>query len=168
MVRRKFLVLLLLGLLAPLGTFSIHAQSSLRITNLSASASGVVLGWQNSATGTAYTVQFQDTLQDGIWRLTPSQQAFPVASNQWTDFWPTKETRFYRVVEVPLAQRGKVLSNTLATTFTKFYLGFVFGVGGVPITPQYDVRAYKVTYETITPLGARIEASGALLLPEGT
>jgi len=61
-----------------------------------------------------------------------------------------------------------VLSNTLASTFTKAYLSFVFVFGGVPITPQYDVRAYKVTYETITPLGARTRASGALLLPEGT
>jgi pimeloyl-ACP methyl ester carboxylesterase len=47
-------------------------------------------------------------------------------------------------------------------------LSIVFGIGGIPITPQYDVRAYKVTYETITPLGAKTLASGALLLPVGT
>jgi pimeloyl-ACP methyl ester carboxylesterase len=69
---------------------------------------------------------------------------------------------------VPSAQRGKVLTNFLANTFSKFTLSLVFSFGGIPITPQYDVRAYKVTYETITPLGAKIGASGALLLPVGT
>jgi pimeloyl-ACP methyl ester carboxylesterase len=48
-----------------------------------------------------------------------------------------------------------------------FQLGILFSAAGLPITPQYNVRLYKVDYETCTPLGARTVASGALLLPLG-
>ena len=36
----------------------------------------------------------------------------------------------------------------------------------MPITPQYNVRLYKIVYQTIGPLGEPTQASGALALPE--
>ena len=45
---------------------------SLRITNLTSTPDGWSLGWEHSATGTAYTVQFQDAAEDQIWRIPPS------------------------------------------------------------------------------------------------
>src|SRR5262249_3403120 len=61
------------------------------------------------------------------------------------------------------AARGKLLSVTYSNTLSISNLAFLLAVG---ITPQYNVRLYKVDYETITPLGARTTASGALLLPD--
>jgi hypothetical protein len=73
--------------------------------------------------------------------------------------------RFFRVIGVPAARRGAILSAALSRTLTKATLAFLFGLAGVNITPQYDVQCYDVVYETIDPLGARTRASGALLLP---
>jgi pimeloyl-ACP methyl ester carboxylesterase len=146
-----------------------HAQTtnSFEITQLSANSNGWRLAWPQT-TGKAYTVQFQDTLADGIWRLPVSDVPFPTSSNQWLDRAVTNSTRFYRVIEVPSTTRGKLLSVTLSNTLSTLQLAFIFNIAGVPITPQYNVRLYKVVYETISPLGARTRASGALLLPENT
>lgn len=143
-----------------------QASSSVQITNLQSSAEGWSLGWQSAATGTAYTVQFQDTLQDGIWRTPVSSVPFPVESHNWFDAANTNQARFFRVVSVPAAERGKLLSATLNSTLSTITLAFLFQAANVPITPQFNVRLYKIDYETVTPLGARTVASGALLLPE--
>jgi hypothetical protein len=158
----------LLALTAAGVPVSAQVTGSLTITNLVETAGGWRLGWESAGTGVAYTVQFQDTLQDGIWRSPASSVPFPVASNQWLDAVSTNAARLYRVVGVPAAQRGKVLALNYSNTLTTANLAFLFRLAGVPITPQYNVRLYKVDYETITPLGARTVASGALLLPENT
>ena len=143
-----------------------QSTNSLLITNLSTTSNGLRLAWPATGTGRAYTVQFQDTLQDVIWRLPASDAPFPTISNQWLDSTLTNSTRFYRVVSVPEASRGRVLSIYSSNTLSTATLTFLFNLGGVPVTPQYNVRLYKIDYETITPLGARTMASGALLLPE--
>jgi hypothetical protein len=155
-------------LTAAFAPVSAQVAGPLTITNLLKTDGGWLLGWQSAATGTAYTVQFQDTLQDGIWRSPASSVPFPVASNQWFDAVATNAARLYQVVGVPAAQRGKVLALNYSNTLSTATLAFLFGYAGIPITPQYNVRLYKVDYETITPLGARTVASGALLLPEDT
>ena len=149
---------------------SVNAQQSntLALTSLSATPNGWILGWESSLTDTAYTVQFQDSLQDGIWRLPASETPFPVTSNQWLDPTLTNSARLYRVLGVPAAQRGKVLSSSLQKTMSTLQLGLLFALGGVPVTPRYSVRLYKVVYETIDPWGGRTQASGAMLLPEKT
>jgi pimeloyl-ACP methyl ester carboxylesterase len=113
-------------------------------------------------------VQFQDTLQDGIWRIPDFSTPYPISSNAWLASSTTNATRFFRVLPVPAAQRGKLISASLSNTLSTATLAFLFNAAGVPITPQYSVRLYKVVYETITPLGARTKASGALVLPENT
>jgi len=139
-----------------------------RITSLTQTEAGWSLGWESPASDTAFTVLFQDTLQDGIWRIPASATLFPTATNQWTDSSNTNATRFYGVISVPAAERGKLLSTQLNGTITTNDLASIFQLVGVPITPQYDVIAYKLDYETITPWGARTLASGALMLPLNT
>ncbi len=145
-----------------------QTTNTLQLGPLVHASGGFQLSWPSSGTGAAYTVQFQDTLQDGIWRLPDSSTPFPTASNSWVDQSTTNSTRLFRVIRVPAAQRGKVLSATLNSTVTAATLVFLFQAAGVPVIPQYDVSLYKIVYETISPLGARTQASGALLLPQNT
>jgi hypothetical protein len=146
-----------------------QATNTLQLNPPAPITGGWSLGWQSSATGAAYTVQFQDTLTDGIWRLPQSPLPFPLASTNWTDGSITNPSRFYRVVGVPAAERGKLLSVNYSNTLTTAQISLLFYLGHITnVTPQYSVRMYKVDYETISPLGGRTIASGALLLPENT
>ena len=161
-------VSLSVGLLAlAVSTSSLLGQSNgtVQITNLQATTGGRLLGWGASPSGGAYTVQFQDTLQDGIWRSPATTTRFPVASNEWFDAVTTNASRFYRVVTVTPAERGKLLAVTPYPPLSVSTLEFLFLYAGVPITPMYAVALYKLDYETITPLGDRTVASGALALP---
>ena len=159
-------VLLLTALICGLRA---HAQTTndLRLDSLTRTNGGWTLNWQSSATGLAYTVQFQETLADAIWRIPPSQ-LYPTASNRWFESTDTNAARFYRLAGVPLAERGKLISANYIGTLSVLTLNFLFTLKGIPITAQYAVDEYKLTYETVTPLGARTQATGALMLPEGT
>src|SRR5215471_1676475 len=128
------------------GPLSSPAQTtnSFAISSLIPSTAGWKLAWPQTGTGSAYTVQFQDTFQDVIWRLPASDAPFPTPSNQWVDREVTNSSRFYRVVSVPEAARGKLLSVTYSNTLSISNLAFLLAVG---ITPQYNVRLYKVDYE---------------------
>jgi pimeloyl-ACP methyl ester carboxylesterase len=145
-----------------------QTSNSFRVTQLDAKTNGWHLTWPQAATDKAYTVQFQDTLADEIWRLPRSEIPFPLASTEWLDPATTNSSRFYRVVELPSATRGKLLSVIQSNTLSTLQLALIFSFGGIPVTPRYNVREYKIVYETITPLGAPTTASGALLLPENT
>jgi Secretory lipase len=160
---------ILLAVILP-GAHRAAAQitNAARISGLTQSGKGWELDWQPGPTGTAYTVQFQDSLQDGIWRLPMSPAPFPLDTDHWLDTARTNASRFYRVVAVPAARRGRVLSSTLQEMLSKAELSSLFGAAGEPVNPQYSVRLYKVVYETIDAWGGRTQASGALVLPEGT
>ncbi len=160
------LLSVLTAVLAVVPPAGAQTTNLLRISTVSRSGDGWRLAWDSSLTGMAYTVQFKDTLQDSIWRLPDSGVPFPVGSDSWLDPVPTNVIRFYRVVGVPVAQRGKVLSATLSQTLSTSAISLLFTLGGVQVTPQYNVRLYKVVYETIDPWGGRTQASGALALPE--
>lgn len=161
--RLTFLLLLLVA-----GPSQSEAQNDgpFRVTQVTPVGTAVQLEWSGPLAGLAYTVQFQDTLADGIWRLAPAAQPWPTAAARWLDAQGAGHpSRFYRVLAVPAAQRGRLISVTLSSTLTAAQIAFLFTLAGVPYTPQYDVRLYKVDYETITPWGARTIASGALVLP---
>ena len=75
-----------------------QTTNTLTISPLERLTNGWALSWQPSLTGKAYTVQFQDTLHDGLWRIPASTTPYPTATNQWADPSTTNPTRFYRVV----------------------------------------------------------------------
>ncbi len=162
----KFSVLLLAAyVLQP----CVQAASAPQITNYFRSGDLLTLGWTDAGPGTAYTVQYRDSLTGKLWLMPITDQPWPTPFTQWSDTQAAGiPTRFYRVLAVPAAERGKVISSTLTRTMSTFEIQFLLNMGGVPITAQYSVGLYKVVYETITPIGARTRASGALLLPQGT
>jgi pimeloyl-ACP methyl ester carboxylesterase len=146
------------------------AQSSLlQITNVSQTERGFRLMWRRPAEADGYTLQFRDTLEDDLWRVPQQFYPFPTFTNEWTDAAATNASRFFRVVQVTPAERGKLISINLATNFSVLKLQFMFAFAGITdVTPKYPVRIYKVVYESITSLGERTTASGALCLPENT
>ena len=86
---------------------------------------------------------------------------------QWNDtISSTQLMRFYRVVGVQPATRGRLLSSSLTTNFSAFTLNLSYLLNGISLTAQYGVNCYKVVYETIDPLGGRTTASGGLYLPQ--
>jgi hypothetical protein len=163
---RRLCPALILG--AFLAQVEVRAAPALQFTNIAPGTGGLRLDWTSVGAGTNYTVQSRDVLgEEGLW-LPPAEQAWPIPLAQWTDGRPgTEPARFYRVLAVPSAQRGKVLSTSAPASYTKFIIQQIFTSQGIPITPQYDVTTRDVVYETITPEGARTLASGTLVLPVG-
>jgi hypothetical protein len=127
---------------------------------------GVRLNWTELPGAAEYTVQWRPSLTEGQWQVYPNEAAWPISAAEWIDPRPLAgETRFFRVVAVPVVDRGKVLSATLLRTWTTFEINFVAFQLGVAVTAQHPVRVYKVIYETIDPRGFPTQASGAVALP---
>ena len=92
-----------------------HAQD-LRFTSSRQTTNGVFLQWSNSVAGQSYTFQGRDRLTNSIWLPLDSPQPWPTVQTQWNDtISSTQLMRFYRVVGVQPANRGKLLSSTLLT-----------------------------------------------------
>ena len=138
------------------------------ISVLNSSTAKFQIGWNDLGPTNAYTVQYRDGLGDTIWLNAPLATPWPVTIPQWTDPRTNPApARFYRVLEVERAQRGRLLASTLLTTYSRNALAFLFLFAGYPITPQYGVSVFKLDYETIDPRGGRALASGVLALPQG-
>ena len=145
----------------------VQGAAPLQFTNINPVPAGLRLDWTSAGAGTNYSVQSRDALgEEGLW-LPPQEQQWPMALTQWTDGRPAAPARFYRVLAVPAAMRGKVLSVSAPTTYTRFIIGLIFANAGIPLTPEYDVMTRDIVFETITPDGGRTIASGALVLPVG-
>jgi len=145
-----------------------HAQD-LRFTTSLPTTNGLLLQWSNSVGGQSYTVQGRDRMVESIWLALDSPQPWPTVQTQWNDpFSSTQWMRFYRVVAVQPATRGKLLSASLLTNYNSLTLNLFYAIKGISITAQYGVSCYKVVYETIDPLGGRTTASGGLYLPQHT
>jgi hypothetical protein len=145
-----------------------HAQD-LRFTTALQTTNGFLLQWSNSVAGQSYTLQARDRTANSIWLTLDSPQPWPTGQTQWNDtISSTQLMRFYRVVAVQPATRGKLLSSSLVTNFSAFTLNLFYLLNGIPLTAQYGVNGYKVVYETIDPLGGRTTASGGLYLPQQT
>jgi dienelactone hydrolase len=153
---------------AGLANSSAQAAPAPEVTNVTFSAGQPELNWTVAAPGDAYTVQSSDSLTDGIWLVPRVEHLWPINPPSWRDTRPPDApVRFYRVLAVPPAQRGQVLSSTLAQTLSTNQIQFLFNFAGIPLTPQYGVRLYKLVYETIDVNGGRTRASGALAVPVG-
>jgi hypothetical protein len=146
------------------GTETVSVTANRRLTN------GFFMQWSNNAAGQAYTVQSRDNLADGVWLMLGSPQPWPIVQTQWNDVTlSTQLSRFYRVVAVPPASRGKLLSTVLLTNYSAAMVSNVFYKAyGLAVSVPYGVNWYRLVYETIDPIGARTVASGGLFLPQAT
>lgn len=91
-----------------------------------------------------------------------------IGGTSFTDiFSMTNQTRFYRLVAVT-ATRGAISYSAMFQQLTKAQLAALFAAGGIPVTPQYDVRVYRIYYDTVTPDGLPVKASAAAILPYGS
>jgi pimeloyl-ACP methyl ester carboxylesterase len=147
-----------------------HAQD-LRFTTSIQTTNGFSMQWSNGVAGQSYTLQSRDRMINSIWLMLDSPQPWPTVQTQWNDtILSTQLMRLYRVVAVPPATRGKLLSANLVgfSPYSTSTLDLLFGLYGINITAQYGVNWYQVVYETIDPLGGRTTASGGLFLPVQT
>ena len=152
-----------------LALFNAAYAQNLRFTTSTQTTNGFLLQWSNSVAGQSYTLQARDRLTNSIWLTLDSPQPWPTVQTQWNDtISSTQWMRFYRVVGVQPAIRGRLLSASLTTNFSAFTLNLFYFLNGIPLTAQYGVNGYKVVYETIDPLGGRTTASGGLYLPQAT
>jgi hypothetical protein len=129
---------------------------------------GVWLEWRGGDPGRAYTVQTRDTLRGGLWVAAPADTPWPLLTNRWLDPRPADRPRFYRVLAVEPAERGKVLSVSDFGIYGAAQLNFMFRLAGIPVTATNDVAAYKLVYETVDPWGGRAQASGFIAIPQVT
>jgi hypothetical protein len=158
--------LAILGLFASLGW---SCGQTLELKGLLPGPSGTMVSWEASGlSNVAFVVQWQDAFGEGLWRVPFPFSPLPSPAGQWLDPNATNRSGFYRVLAVPASQRGKLLLAAPGATYTTNQLSFFFRLAKIPVIPLYPVRPLKIVYETVTPLGARTIASGALLLPEGT
>lgn len=127
----------------------------------------VTLNWPSAGPDFAYTVQVLPALSN-IWTAPRTTVPWPIVGTTWEAGPAMSSAEFFRVVAVPSADRGKVLSSTPLPTLTKAELTFIFLVVGAPLTPQFDVALHRIQYETIGPWGAKTVGSGLLLLPVGS
>ena len=115
-----------------------------------------------------YTVQSADSFVDKMWLLPRVQHPWPINALSWQDpRVAVSAMRFYRLLAVPEAQRGMILSSTPSGSLSTVEIAMLLNLAGAQITPQYSVQLHKVVYETIDPNGGRIRASGAMVLPVG-
>lgn len=142
-----------------------HAADSPRLLPPAFTPAGLQLEWQDAVADRAYTVQSRESLNGGLWVAAPTDTPWPLRTHRWVDPRPAGPLRFYRVLAVAPAERGKVLATAELGRYSKAQLNFLFQLAGVPITAQYDVAALAVTYETVDPWGGRTLASGFLAIP---
>jgi hypothetical protein len=146
-----------------------HAANAPALTHWNMTPAGLQLEWSGPVAGTNYTVQTRDSVGESVWLMPLETTCWPIPGTQWTDSWAlSNRARFYRVLAVPAAQRGRLLSSTLSRTLATNEISSYFTLARIPIRAEYAVRLYKVGYETITPWGARTRASGAMCLPLNT
>jgi len=137
------------------------------IVSMTRSLAGTALAWSDAGATANYTVQVRQTLPHGIWIAPRAEMPWPIGGRQWFDaLSPEKPALFYRVVSVPRAERGRLISHSEIRSLAAWYINLMLAALDVPLTVQYDVRVYKVVYETVDPMGGRTVASGALALPQ--
>jgi hypothetical protein len=140
----------------------------LTITNVSRAGGGFVLEWTAADPGLAYVVETRESLADGLWLHAPANDPWPTPWARWLDLRaPTAPACFFRVLAVPAAERGKILSAMRLDVMNRATIQYFFNEAQIPLTPLYDVAIHKLVYETITPACARTWASGVLMLPVG-
>lgn len=145
----------------PTGPEALRLESMTRISN------GVELGWTELDGNWAYTVQAATTI-DGIWITPEWTAAWPQTGTTWVDAGGGADPfRFYRVLAVEPAERGRLLSDEVLGAYLPLQIKALLKLVDVDFEPQLGVEIHRLTYETTDPFGNRTVASGALVLPQG-
>jgi hypothetical protein len=144
------------------------AQSPVQITKVLATPGAVALTWTSAGAGQAYSVQLRESFADGLWLTLSDQRPWPTPLTQWADDRGERgPTGFYRVIALPAAERGKMLSAVRVDTLTTDWIRLLLrAAGSTNIVPRYAVDVHRIVYETLDPLGGRIQASGVLAVPQ--
>jgi hypothetical protein len=115
-----------------------------------------------------YVVQSRDVLGGGLWLNVRGPESWPLGVAEWLDPRPLEGgARFYRVLAVEAAMRGRLLSVSQQPDVSKIYLNLVLSSQKIPLQVDYSVRVYNLVYETVDPTGGRTVASGVLAVPVG-
>jgi pimeloyl-ACP methyl ester carboxylesterase len=140
---------------------------SFRVTGVDRSGGPLTVHWNDAGPGFVYSVQSRQSLDEGIWLTRSQERPWPTPALQWQiDLDDEAARSFYRVLAVPAATRGDLISITALPSLSLFEIGFLFVAAEIPVVPQHAVDVYKIVYETIDPWGGRTQASGAFLLPQ--
>jgi hypothetical protein len=123
------------------------------------------LRWQDVPQASHYRVEYKDSLSGDLWKPAPLPDQWVIGGTSFTDlFSMTNRMRFYRLVAVT-APRGTLSYTRMFQQLTKAQLAVLLASAGIPITPVYDVKAYAIYYDTVTPDGLPVKASAAAIIP---
>ncbi|MCX7871748.1 MAG: hypothetical protein N2487_00520 [Verrucomicrobiae bacterium] len=121
--------------------------------------------WQSVPQASHYRVEYRDKLSGDVWKAVPLQDRWVIGGTSFVDvFSMTNQARFYRLVAIT-ATRGVLSYSTMLQQLTKAQLTALFVSNGIPVSPQYDVKVYRIYYDTVAPDGLPIKASGAVVIP---
>lgn len=144
-----------------------HGQlpSRLKVSPPSHGPDGLRMEWQVPGEGWSFEVQ-EAADHRGPWL--PSPVGAVGTARAWLDPRGVADApqRVFRVVSTPPpVQRGKLLSLSRTASYPAAQLSFLLMLQGIPLTAQFDVDVYKVTYETVDPWGLPTTATGAVAFP---
>ncbi len=138
-----------------------------RLESIRATDAGVRLGWGDLGPEWRYVVQASENV-NGVWITPDWVEAWPREGNDWTDDRSgLPSTRFFRVLAVEAAERGKVIETERLGSFEPNQIQALLAFAGVEFEPIHGVEIYRLVYETIDPLGNPALASGAFVVPAG-
>jgi hypothetical protein len=157
-----WVTLLVLACAAP------SAPAQVQVSVLNPAPANFQLGWPDLGADRAYTVQYRDNLGDAIWLNAPHAAPWPLTSSVWTEPRTNPApARFYRVLSVERPHRGELVASELLESLAAADVTLLMSLAGIPLTAQYGVGVFKLSYETIDPRGGRALASGLFALPLG-
>lgn len=146
---------------------AVRADPSPVTLAISKTGNDVSLTWNSAGPGFSYTLHSSSRPGEELWLPAMRPQPWPQQETRWSGSANGASRGFFRLLTVPTADRGKLLSASAAN-------GMVFGVtttgqilqgAGLPVTPINGVRIISMVYESIDPNGGRTQASAALCLP---
>ncbi len=141
-------------------------QAPPQLTVLEPGPTGATLTWTDAGAGQAYSVQTRGSFAEGVWLTLSDQRPWPTPLTQWTDAVVERgPVAFYRVIAVPAAERGRLLSAVWLQTLPTNVIASLLALAQTTIQPQFDVQVFKLDYETLDPLGGRTRASGVIAVP---
>ena len=108
-------------------------------------------------------------LNGKVWLIPSNNHPIPfdLSVSQTFSQTATARSQFYRIEEVDPVHRGELIKAELRETYSAFISNLLLIAEGIPMTLDYDVKCYRITYKTVNPWGKAVIASGSLFVPVG-